>query len=67
MDTHDKKVAKGTGLNQDQAPPRHQFLREIGRSSSPVLIYDYEQKTVQVRSKKNAGQWPFSTIDRFSS
>lgn len=56
MDTSDEEIAKDTKMNEDQEPQRHQFFREIGHSSSPVLIYDYEQKTVQVRSKKNAGQ-----------
>ena len=56
MDTSNDAIAKGTRMNEDLEPHRHQFFREIGRSSGPVLIYDYEQKTVQVRSKKNAGQ-----------
>ena len=49
MDTSDEEIANDKKMNQDQEPHRHQFF-------SPVLIYDYEQKTVQVRSKKNAGQ-----------
>ena len=56
MDNSDDDRAKAATVPEDQEPPRHQFLKERGRSNSPVIIYDYEHKTVQVRSKKNAGQ-----------
>lgn len=53
MDISDQDTAKAA----DQEPSRHHDPKERPRSNSPVAIfYDYEQKTVRVRSKKNAGR-----------
>ena len=41
---------------EEQEPFKHQLRKERRRSHSPVLVYDCDQKTVQVRSKKNVGQ-----------
>lgn len=57
MDTIDDTTAKAkaTTVLEDQEPGRHQLLRERGRSNTPVVVYDREQKTVQVRNEKNLG------------
>ena len=57
-------TAKAAALPEDPDPLWHQHLRERGRSNSPVIVYDRDQKTVQVRNKKNVGQyrWPIPRI-----
>ena len=56
MDADGKDAAKTATVLEDQEPVKHQYLKDRGRSNSPVLIYDCDQKTVQVRSRKFAGQ-----------
>ena len=56
MDINDENTAKAPIVSEDQEPFKHQFLKERGRSNSPVVVYDCDQKTVQVRTKKNAGK-----------
>lgn len=53
MDISDENTAKATTVVEDQEPLKHQLLKERGRSNSPVVVYDCDQKTVQVRSKKD--------------
>ncbi|KAF6226435.1 hypothetical protein HO133_009301 [Letharia lupina] len=53
MDIGHESTAKAATVSEDQEPFKHQLLRERGRSNSPVVVYDCDQKTVQVRSKKN--------------
>ena len=67
MDLSDEDKGKTATVSEDQEPFKHQLLRERGRSNSPVVVYDCDQKTVQVRSKKNAGQYFTSTIERFAN
>lgn len=55
MDISHESTAKAATVSEDQEPFKHQLLRERGRSNSPVVVYDCDQKTVQVRSKKNVG------------
>ena len=56
MDFNNENTSKAATVSEGQEPFGHQILRERGRSNSPVVVYDCNQKTVQVRSKKNAGQ-----------
>ena len=49
-------AAKAAALPEDAEPQKHQHLKEKGRTNSPVLVYDRDQKTVQVRNRKNVGQ-----------
>lgn len=56
MDVNNENTAQAAAATEDQEPAKHQHLKERGRSHSPVVVYDYEQKTVQVRNKKNIGQ-----------
>lgn len=56
MDISDKDTAKAAIAPEDQEPFKHQLLKERGRSNSPVVVYDCDQKTVQVRSKKTLGE-----------
>ena len=57
MDVSKEVTAKAAALAEDPDPLKHQHLRERGRSNNPVLVYDRDQKTLQVRSKKNVGQY----------
>ena len=58
MDISDEHTAKAATVSEDQEPSRHHTPKERPHSNSPVAIfYDYEQKTVRVRSKKNAGRY----------
>lgn len=59
MDASNETTAKVAAATEDQEPAKHQHLKERGRSNSPVVVYDHEQKTVQVRNKKNIGQYIF--------
>ena len=56
MDISKESTAKAAAVTEDQEPSKQQHLKERGRSNSPVLVYDCEQKTVQVLNKKNLGQ-----------
>ena len=56
MDASDESTAKTAAVDEVQEPLKHQHLKDRGRSNSPVVVYDCEQKTVQVLSKKNVGQ-----------
>ncbi len=56
MNAIKKAKAKAATATEDPDPLKHQHLRERGRSNSPVIVYDREQKTVKVRNKKNVGQ-----------
>ena len=58
-----ENTGKAAALPEDLDPHKHQHLRERGRSNSPVLVYDRDQKTVQVRNKKNVGQYLNPFID----
>ena len=60
MNVSTETSAKAAPLPEDPDPHKHQHLRERGRSNSPVLVYDRDQKTVQVRNKKNIGQYFWS-------
>ena len=56
MDVSKEIAAKVAALPEDPYQQLYQHLRERGRTNSPVLVYDRDQKTVQVRNKKNVGQ-----------
>ena len=55
MDTSDQDTIQAF-KTEDEEPSTHQHLKKRGRSNSPVVVYDCDQKTVQVRNKKNVGQ-----------
>ena len=57
MDVSKNIMAKAATVSEDPEPLKHQHLKERGRSNSPVIVYDRDQKTVQVRNKKNVGQY----------
>ncbi len=57
MDASREDTAKAATVTEDPEPFKHQHLKERGRTNSPVLVYDYEQKKVQVRNKKNVGRY----------
>ena len=56
MDTSDEDTVQPTLKVEDEEPSKHQHLKKRGRSNSPVVVYDCDQKTVQIRNKKNVGQ-----------
>lgn len=53
MDTSDEDIVQATFKPEEEEPSKHQHLKKRGRSNSPVVVYDCDQKTVQVRNKKN--------------
>ena len=55
MGASDKETVQATSRAEDQEPSKNQHLKKRGRSNSPVVVYDCDQKTVQVRNKKNVG------------
>ena len=70
MDVSNQSTAKAAAVIEDPEPPKQQHLREHGRSNSsnsPVLVYDCEQKTVQVLNKKNVGKLCASIIHWLAS
>ena len=62
MDASDGNIAKVATVTEDQEPFKNQLLKERGRSNSPVVVYDCDEKTVQVLSKKSVGQYSSPTI-----
>ncbi len=56
MENNNENAAKSPLHLEEYEPSRRQFLKEKGRSNSPVVVYDCDQKTVQVRSKKDFGK-----------
>ena len=54
MDIIDENTARAVTVPEHQEPSKH--IKERGRSNTPVLVYDCDQKTVQVRSKRDVGQ-----------
>ena len=55
MDTSDEDTVQATFKTENEEPFTHQHLKKRGRSNTPVVVYDCDQKTVQVRNKKNVG------------
>ena len=62
MDVSNENTAKAAAVNEDQEPFKNQHLKEWGPWNSSVLVYDWEQKTVQVRAKRDVGQYSPYTI-----
>ena len=56
MHTSNEDTVQPTCRAENVEPSNHQHLKKRGRSNSPVVVYDYDQKTVQVRNKKNVGK-----------
>ena len=55
MDTSDEHTVQATSIVEDEHPSKHQHLKKRESSNSPVVVYDCDRKTVQVRNKKNVG------------
>ena len=57
MDANCRDADTATAAH-DQKPFKHRHLGVRGRSNSPVVVvYDHRQKKMQVRNKKNVGQY----------
>ena len=56
MNVSSESTAKAAAVNEDQEPFENQHLKEWGPWSGSVLVYDWELKTVQVRTKRDVGQ-----------
>ena len=63
MDISNDHTAQASTRAEDDGPPKYQHLKKRGRSNSPVVVYDCDRKTVQLRNKKNVGQQVLSTTN----
>ncbi len=55
MDINDKDIASFVSALENQESEKRATLKERLLSNSPVVVYDWSEKTVEVRSKKNVG------------
>ena len=64
MPVSNERTAQSAAVTEDSEPFKHQYLEERGRSNSPVgVVYDCEQKTVQVWRRKKISQWSRSHMN----
>ena len=68
MNTGNQRTALSAAVDDDLEPFKHQHLKEQGRTNSPVgVVYDCEQKTVQVWRRKKIGQWSLTHINQLAN